>query len=152
MSHSPAVETSRAEPNLVPLLDVVLQLIMFFMLTVNFVRTGQINPEIILPTSESGVPPDKSVEEVLYLNMNYKGQLLVAGERLDTDSQIKAYLTREKQRAERHIGQNHPEKFMVVLRAHKWADWKHIARICQACIDVGITNYDTRSISKATST
>jgi biopolymer transport protein ExbD len=147
MSHGPVTDGTRAEPNLVPLLDVVLQLIMFFMLTVNFVRAGQINPEIVLPTSESGVPPDRTVEDVLFLNINYKGQLLVAGERLRTDSQIKAYLTREKQRAERHIGPNHPEKFLVVIRAHKWTPWKDIARIEQACLDVGIRNFETRSMS-----
>ncbi len=42
MTMSANLETSdAADPNLVPLLDVVLQLIMFFMITVNFVRVDQ---------------------------------------------------------------------------------------------------------------
>ncbi len=32
---------NEAEPNLIPLLDLVFQLIMFFMITVNFVRVEQ---------------------------------------------------------------------------------------------------------------
>ena len=45
MSHGPSAEGSNAEPNLTPLLDVVLQLLMFFMMCVNFV-TEQVNEDI----------------------------------------------------------------------------------------------------------
>ena len=36
---SASAEGNETDPNLTPLLDVVLQLIMFFMITVNFVRS-----------------------------------------------------------------------------------------------------------------
>jgi biopolymer transport protein ExbD len=46
---------SKAEPNLTPLLDVVLQLLMFFMMCVNFV-TEQVNSDIALPDAQSARP------------------------------------------------------------------------------------------------
>jgi biopolymer transport protein ExbD len=58
---------SEAEPDLVPLLDLVLQLLMFFIINVNFV-TEQVNPDIKLPTSESARPIDKADTGALFLN------------------------------------------------------------------------------------
>jgi biopolymer transport protein ExbD len=55
------------EPNLTPLLDVVLQLLMFFMMCVNFV-TEQVNKDIKLPVSESAKAVDKADADALFLN------------------------------------------------------------------------------------
>src|SRR5437763_13710845 len=110
MSHGPSSGGAvKAEPNLVPLLDVVLQLIMFFMLTVNFVQTDQINESIKLPVAQSAVPLDKTVKEVLFLNMTYDGKLLLSTENLDTRSKegrakIAAYLRKQKESAGRRLG------------------------------------------------
>ena len=68
MSHGPAAEGSVAEPNLTPLLDLVLQLLMFFMMTVNFINE-QVTGEVKLPTSQSAIPLSKSETEVLFLNI-----------------------------------------------------------------------------------
>src|SRR5947209_9829151 len=68
MSHSPAAEGSSAEPNLTPLLDVVLQLLMFFMMCVNFV-TEQVNEDVKLPESQSAMPMDKADVDVLFINL-----------------------------------------------------------------------------------
>ena len=67
MSRAVGGEGSVAEPNLTPLLDVVLQLLMFFMMCVNFVNE-QVNEEIRLPKSQSVKPMDKADTDVLYVN------------------------------------------------------------------------------------
>ena len=68
----------KAEPNLTPLLDMVLQMIMFFMLCVNFVNE-QVNEDIRLPRSGTARPMEKTEGEVLFLNLNEKGHLMVPG-------------------------------------------------------------------------
>src|SRR5438270_428956 len=78
MSHRHGSEGSIAEPNLTPLLDVVLQLLMFFMMCVNFV-TEQVNEDIKLPFAQSARPMDKGEQDVLFLNIDDHGQLLVLG-------------------------------------------------------------------------
>src|SRR5437764_9789429 len=68
MSHGPSSEASVAEPNLTPLLDVVLQLLMFFMMCVNFV-TEQVKEDVKLPESVSARPMDKAETDVLFVNL-----------------------------------------------------------------------------------
>jgi biopolymer transport protein ExbD len=67
MSHGPTAQDSICEPNLTPLLDVVLQLLMFFMMCVNFVGE-QITEDVKLPRSASVKPMDKTDNDVLHLN------------------------------------------------------------------------------------
>ena len=64
-----------AEPNLVPLLDLVLQLIMFFMMCVNFV-SDQVSANVLLPTSLSAqdIMPKTDVD-VLVINVEVKRQV-----------------------------------------------------------------------------
>ncbi len=68
MSHGGGSDGGACEPNLTPLLDVVLQLLMFFMISVNFV-SEQINEDIRLPKSQAVKPMDKADTDVLYLNV-----------------------------------------------------------------------------------
>src|SRR5260370_34408698 len=77
MSHGADIAI-KAEPNLVPLLDLVLQMLMFFIITVNFV-SGQVNESIKLPVAQMAQPMKKDITDVLYLNINAKGQLEVVG-------------------------------------------------------------------------
>src|SRR5436190_23490795 len=101
---SASMESSdAADPNLVPLLDVVLQLIMFFMITVNFVRVDQFSDEIILPVAQNATPLDNTAEEFLFLNLNLKGDLVgtLSNFALDTPGKMKVFLSREKVELER---------------------------------------------------
>ena len=58
------------EPNLVPLLDLVLQLVMFFMMCANFVME-QVDQTIMLPVAQSAKPmTDAKNRDVVFLNIN----------------------------------------------------------------------------------
>ncbi len=159
MSHGPSTGGPKAEPNLVPLLDVVLQLIMFFMLTVNFVQNDQVNESIKLPVAQSAVPLDKTVKEVLFLNMNHEGQLVVAGEtNLDTRSKegrakIKSYLSRQLEQAQRRLAASKNKedegKFLVVVRADKRAMYKDVYQLLSLCDDAGYRKWQLRVQSQA---
>jgi biopolymer transport protein ExbD len=72
----------RAEPNLTPLLDVVFQLITFFMLVINF-STENYDKRVRLPVAESARPIEgqRAVgEDRLVLNVDREGHLLIGGE------------------------------------------------------------------------
>lgn len=68
MSHGPASEGAATEPNLTPLLDVVMQLLMFFMMCVNFTQE-QADQGIILPLAEAARPIDAGETDTLYINL-----------------------------------------------------------------------------------
>src|SRR5262249_2843942 len=92
-----------AEQALVPLLDVVMQLLMFFMMCVNFV-SEQVNEDIKLPAAESARPMDKRLGEVLVLNVDAQGRLIVPGRSrpLATPLEIATYLKQEYADAKRN--------------------------------------------------
>ncbi len=72
----------KAEPNLTPLLDVVFQLITFFMLVINF-SSENYDQRVRLPVAESAVPvaeESRASEDRLVLNVDKDGHLLMAGE------------------------------------------------------------------------
>jgi biopolymer transport protein ExbD len=65
---SASTSHDKCEPNLTPLLDLVLQLIMFFMVCANFVME-QTNESVKLPTSFSAKPLQKDQERYIFINM-----------------------------------------------------------------------------------
>ena len=67
---SASVGDEGLDVNLTPLLDLVLQLIMFFMITINFVRVDQFDDQISLPLATQAVPMDKTAEEWIFLNLD----------------------------------------------------------------------------------
>lgn len=58
----------RCEPNLTPLLDMVLQLIMFFMLCANFDKF-QKNQAVTLPKAAQAQAPDKTIDVQLLVEL-----------------------------------------------------------------------------------
>ena len=72
----------KAEPNLTPLLDVVFQLITFFMLVINF-SSENYDQRVRLPVAESARPVEdesRVSEDRLVLNVDKEGHLLIGGE------------------------------------------------------------------------
>lgn len=72
----------KAEPNLTPLLDVVFQLITFFMLVINF-SSENYDQRVRLPVAESARPmedTERVSEDRLVLNVDSEGHLLIGGE------------------------------------------------------------------------
>src|SRR5438270_9316916 len=120
MSHGASSEGAVAEPNLTPLLDVVLQLLMFFMMCVNFV-SEQVNQSIILPVSQSARPMDKSEVSVLFLNVDRFGNLMVPGhDSLTSRDQISYYLRQQyadAQQTDKRTGGTGEVKTAIVIRA-----------------------------------
>ncbi len=70
MSHGGGDSWGVAEPNLTPLLDLVLQLLMFFIMCVNFVAE-QVSRDVTLSYSDSAQPLEKSETTRLFLNLKF---------------------------------------------------------------------------------
>jgi biopolymer transport protein ExbD len=147
---------SKAEPNLTPLLDVVLQLLMFFILVTRFVTVQQ-NPEenenqeaLLLPVAQSARPIDKVDGDPLFLNMDLKKtrdgdivQVIVWGERKGLD-QVRQWLIDQYDLA-RRAGQ---PKTTVILRAHRDIKYKVIKQVLNYCQEAGFKDVRVRAEAK----
>ena len=78
----------RLDINLTPLLDLVLQLIMFFMLTVSFVRVDRNSDGVDLPVAQSAMPLSTSPDNVVYLTIDQLGERLGGGAQAGNDRKV----------------------------------------------------------------
>lgn len=145
------VDGGENEPNLTPLLDVVLQLIMFFMITVNFVRTDHLNEEVILPVAQMAVAMDQTAEDWVFLNLNKDGKLVGYLDDLGTPEKLKAHLMKEKENLERVAkakGRTGEIKVVVVLRAHKDCRYAQVWEVLNSCTRAGFSRWQMRVLTQ----
>jgi biopolymer transport protein ExbD len=152
MNYHRSGTSSRLEINLTPLLDLVLQLIMFFMLTVNFVRVDQVNERVELPVVQSAMPLKSSGENLVYINIARDGERLAGGSKLATPVLLRAYLRKRKEEIERVARyQKAPASadLVIVIRAHKDASWGDVYDTLDECSRAGYRAWQLRVIKLA---
>src|SRR4249920_3039456 len=79
-----------AEPNLTPMLDMVFQLVTFFMLVINF-QSAALDMSLKLPVVGSARPVETQSEDLMVLNIDVKGQVKMFGKVMEPES----FLSRE---------------------------------------------------------
>ena len=131
-----SLDMSSAQPNLTPLLDMVFQLITFFMLVINF-KDAALDQSLTLPVLGSARPLDtKGQEDLLVLNIDAEGQLKVYGVVRD----VKIYIADEARQEEARLkSKNTPLKpgeelpTMVVIRADRATRFNLLNEIIKTC-------------------
>lgn len=152
MSGSAPGMENKCEPNLTPLLDVVLQLVMFFMLCANFVMES-VNESIKLPTALEAKALDTSVNNYIILNLSEKGQVLLSKNSTDVLSSqvmVKNYMKTQyeidKARTKAEEWSKGKGRSLVILRAHKKCDFKMVHDVMAACRQAGYHDVQLRAI------
>jgi biopolymer transport protein ExbD len=173
MSHGGGGDGGVCEPNLTPLLDVVLQLLMFFMMCVNFV-TEQVNEDIKLPGSQSVKPMDKADSDVLFINYKpfvlkdfqeklpadalaraenkfHEGDpcVLVLGKEPMKPIDLKFWLKQQYEDAQK-TAKDGKVSTAIVIRAHKDADYAQVFELLQLCKVQGYTRLKLRALTRNT--
>jgi biopolymer transport protein ExbD len=126
-----------AQPNLTPILDMVFQLITFFILVINF-KEAALDQTLQLPVLGSARPLDtKGQEDLLVLNIDSAGRLKVYGQMKDVQSYVAAESRQEQIRAaQKNKGFKPGDELptTVVIRADKATPFKlfnDIIKVCQ---------------------
>jgi biopolymer transport protein ExbD len=145
----------RAEPNLTPLLDVVFQLITFFMLLINF-SNDNYDQRVRLPVAGSARPVEDAEQvsdDRLVLNVDREGHLLSAGQVMPTQkatSEIRhqAEIVKFNLKA---IGVKYdPAKglpTMIVLRADRDTTFSTIYPLIVECQNQGFRKFSLKAMS-----
>jgi len=145
------LESGEGKPNLTPILDMVFQLITFFMLVINF-KSAALDLNLKLPVVGSARPVDtKGQESLLILNVDSQGDINVYGRK----QPVKEYIAREAMAAligakrsqpDLEFGQELPT--MVVIRADRTTPFKALNRVIMECQQNGFIRFALKAINR----
>lgn len=140
----------KAEPNLTPLLDIVFQLITFFMLLINFSQANY-DQNVRLPVAGSAMPVEDSADDRFVMNIDTQGRLLYNGQALDTGAAVKvinqqARLARLNLRA---AGKPSTSGLptTVIIRADKSTPFRKLNSLVTACQKSGFSKFGLKAMS-----
>jgi biopolymer transport protein ExbD len=142
----------KAEPNLTPMLDMVFQLVTFFMLVINF-KAASLDTSLQLPVIGSALPIESGQSDVLVLNIMRDGKLRMYGEIRDVENCI----AQEARTARQSAGGVGSKSDMsselsttVIIRADRTTPYHIIHQVIQACQNHGFRNFQYRALSTGT--
>jgi biopolymer transport protein ExbD len=142
------VTSSVLSPNLTPLLDVVLQLITFFMMLVHFgTRLEGATKAVRLPVAPAALPGSDLTFDRLSVAMNAQGQLLVDGEVLGEEAASAWWADKAKTRRAGLETLGVPAAAsddlptVVILRADKAASYGAVRRALADAQDKGFAHF-----------
>lgn len=148
----PVLHDVKYQPDLTPLLDVVFQLITFFIMVSNFSQEVY-DQRVRLPVAGSARPILDADEDKLVLNIDPEGRLLFNNQTLSTDRAIKeirfqadlARLNSDAAGVSLSAGEALPTT--IILRADREAPFTEVFALIRACQDVGFARFDLRALS-----
>jgi biopolymer transport protein ExbD len=168
--HSHGVET-KAEPDLTPMLDLVMNLLMFFIICANFVNE-EVDDLVKLPKSEAAKPLEQAESNVLFVNLQ-PWRVKDFRNRLTWDAMIKArgkfregdpcitifgkdpmtllelkFWLKQRYDDARKLSGKKDVNTAVVLRAHKDSDYLEVFRILDQVKTTGFKKLKLRAIVK----
>jgi biopolymer transport protein ExbD len=135
------MSSMRAEPNLTPILDMVFQLITFFMLVINF-RATDFNKEVELPVVGASAPADEEMQgDMLVLNITNDGTVIARGK---PQLSLKNFLINELKGFEITSKKSEADELnsvTVVVRADKDLTYRVLNSVMETCKSVGFSKF-----------
>ena len=139
------------EPNLTPILDMVFQLITFFMLVINF-KGAALDLKLQLPVLGSARPVEEEGDEgLLVLNVNSEGEVTVYNKPVD----VAQYIGREAQlEGQRLIAQGKAFQAgdelptTVVIRADRRTPFNLLNEVITVCQTNGYRKFALKAMNR----
>ncbi len=142
--------SDRAEPNLTPLLDMVFQLITFFMLVINF-KGASLDLSLKLPVLGSARPLDRQGKlEPLLLNVDSEGRVHAYGKKVDIEQHVgrEARFLKEQLRMLGTPVTNGELPVSVIVRADRSAPFHLVNHVLKVCQDQGYRQFSLSAMSR----
>jgi biopolymer transport protein ExbD len=130
---------SEGKPNLTPMLDMVFQLITFFMVVANF-KAASIEKDLALPVVGSARPVDtRGIESLMVLNIDRDGNLRAMGRRQPVREFIEQEANAVRLAGRLDFGQELPT--LVVVRADRETRFRDFNRVIRTCQEFGFRQF-----------
>lgn len=127
------------EVNMTPMIDVVFQLMIFFIVTIKL--NEQINEDIILEDAVHGpIIQDVKDTRLFIVEVDRKGTITVHGQPISTAQLRNSLLARRKRYG--------TLEFPVMIRADYRAKHQDVRKVLDTCTDVGIWRLDFMAVKE----
>ncbi len=141
--------SAEGEADLTPILDMVFQLITFFMLVMNF-KAAALDLTLKLPVVGSAMPVNTDgKEELLILNLAPTGDLTVYGNKVDLEGYIavEAEVSRLAAKSKGlNIEAGGELPTTIVIRSDEASRFKDLYRVIKACQDRGYRKFALKAL------
>lgn len=151
------IEMGFTEPDMTPMIDIVFQLLTFFMIAINFENT-KADERVKLPRDMLAKPPEVKPEHELVLNFGYERRsdgtkkstvpTVFYNERYVEVAQLTADLEQEKRVMEALHGKDVVGKVTVLIRADSEVPTGLVQQLIKKCQDNGFTKFALRATSE----
>jgi biopolymer transport protein ExbD len=115
--------------NLTPLIDVIFQLLIFFLVATRFAAEDR-EMDVELPTASEAKPLIVQPQEI-FVNVDAKGEIFVGGKQISV-AQLEEHLE--------EAARNNPANQSVILRADKRCELDAIVQVINVCNKVGVSH------------
>ena len=130
------------EGDMTPMIDMVFQLIAFFMVLINFSEVDQ-NQLIRLPSSELAIPPKSPVPSPITIQVTEGGRAILGGDDVAV-SGLARLLTVERQVLDRLPGKSAKEA-TIIIRADGSARVGIVQEVIKVCQETGFEKFSLRA-------
>ena len=121
---------SYANINVTPMIDYLLFLLIFFLVTTTFDEAER-EMNVVLPEASEAMPLTAKPEE-LFVNVDQQGQVVVRGRPVDVEELFGVLSQAEA---------NNPGRQTVIIRADKRCAWQHVMNVMNLCNKAHIRDY-----------
>lgn len=151
------IEMGFTEPDMTPMIDIVFQLLTFFMIAINFENT-KADERVKLPKDMLAKPPEVKPEHELVLNFGFERNLdgtkknaiptVFYNERYVEVGQLTPDLEQEKRVMEALHGKEVIKDVTVLIRADSEVPTGLVQQLIKKCQDNGFTKFSLRATSE----
>lgn len=134
--------TALVEMDMTPMIDVTFQLIIFFMLAINFAEADQ-DQRIKLPLSELARPPEGQLETPLTIQLTDQRTIIFGAQEVTLD-RLKPLLEVEWELLSRRR-KTEPRDATIVLRGDRDAPVGEVQQVMRICQEVGFEQFILRA-------
>ena len=131
---------AKAEADLTPMIDMVFQLIAFFMVLINFSQSEQ-NDRVQLPDSELARPAEDKLDFPIVLHLTGEGTVVVGGDEFAIES-IRVPLSREI--TVLSLEKKTAAEANIVIRGHRDVAGGRVQDLIERCQDMGFEKFALR--------
>ena len=130
------------EGDLTPMIDMVFQLIAFFMLLINFSEVD-LAEDLMLPVSTLAIAPETRPDYQMILNLKPDGTVTFAGQEIEKIDFMNVIFRQEIDFARRE-GVTNPGDIAVVIRSHRDTPTGLVQKLISKCQESELQNFSLR--------